>query len=221
MIHLHPPQSVYQSMQNAFVSTVTVEEEDCETESGGEDGDLLGKTLVGVSYTDADDEVPMVLPSDGYSIFDGRPSLSESSVRMLSLATCNPIFWTTNAFIQATYECAPGYMSFSPLRDTRLSRFRQSLTVAGKHIGRNWSNILLIFVPIGIFAPRLGVGDSAVFVLNSLAIIALADVLCRATDDVASYLGETAGALLNITMGNATELVILYVFLHFYRQIIN
>jgi Ca2+:H+ antiporter len=39
----------------------------------------------------------------------------------------------------------------------------------------------------------------------------LADVLCRATDDASSFLGETTGALLNITMGNATELAILYV----------
>ena len=66
-------------------------------------------------------------------------------------------------------------------------------------------------MPLGIIAPRVDVSDLWVFVLNSLAIIALADVLCRATDDVASYLGETTGALLNITMGNVTELVILFV----------
>jgi len=68
-------------------------------------------------------------------------------------------------------------------------------------------------VPFGVIAPRVGVSDFWGFVLNSLAIIALADVLCRATDNVASYLGETAGALLNVTMGNVTELVILYVHL--------
>lgn len=76
---------------------------------------------------------------------------------------------------------------------------------------KNWNSLLLIFVPIGIIAPEVGCGDSAIFVLNCLAIIPLADMLCRATDDAASFLGETAGALLNITMGNATELAILYV----------
>lgn len=74
-----------------------------------------------------------------------------------------------------------------------------------------------MFVPLGILAPRLGFSDYGVFVLNCIAIIPLADVLCRATDAVSSYLGETGGALLNVTMGNATEVMILYVrnpFLH-------
>ncbi|KAF3044623.1 hypothetical protein E8E12_005325 [Didymella heteroderae] len=50
--------------------------------------------------------------------------------------------------------------------------------------------------------------DSVIFVLNCLAIIPLADVLCQATDGVAGYMGETTGALVNVTMGNLTELVI-------------
>ncbi|KAF1964996.1 Ca2+ transporter [Bimuria novae-zelandiae CBS 107.79] len=58
-----------------------------------------------------------------------------------------------------------------------------------------------------------GYGDSAVFVLNCFAVIPLADVLCRATDDAASFLGETAGALLNVTMGNTTELAIFHALL--------
>jgi Ca2+/H+ antiporter len=72
----------------------------------------------------------------------------------------------------------------------------------------HWSFLMLVFVPIGITAPYLGCNDFAVFVLNCLAIIPLADVLCRATDKVASFLGETAGALVNVTMGNVAELAI-------------
>lgn len=67
---------------------------------------------------------------------------------------------------------------------------------------------MLGFVPIGILAPHIGCDDSTVFILNCLAIIPLADILCHATDDVGGFLGETAGALVNVTMGNATEVVI-------------
>ncbi|CAI6256947.1 unnamed protein product [Periconia digitata] len=74
-----------------------------------------------------------------------------------------------------------------------------------------WSRLLLLTVPFGIAASKLGFSHSTVFILNCIAIIPLADVLCRATDDASSFLGETSGALLNITMGNVTELVILYV----------
>ncbi|KAF1993793.1 calcium/proton exchanger [Amniculicola lignicola CBS 123094] len=80
----------------------------------------------------------------------------------------------------------------------------------GRWALRNWSNILLIFVPLGIMAPRLGFSDSSIFVLNCIAVIPLADVLCRATEDVSSYMGETAGALLNVTMENATEVMIFH-----------
>lgn len=89
---------------------------------------------------------------------------------------------------------------------------------AAKYVMKNWSTILLIFVPLGISAPRFGCSGSVVFVLNCLAIIPLADILCRATDDVSAFLGETAGALLNVTMGNATEVVILYFVLRFHTS---
>ena len=67
---------------------------------------------------------------------------------------------------------------------------------------------MLVFVPLGLAAPYIGLNDSAVFILNCFAITPLADVLCQATDSVASFLGETTGALVNVTMGNLTELVI-------------
>ena len=67
---------------------------------------------------------------------------------------------------------------------------------------------MLVFVPLGLAAPYMDSDDSVIFVLNCLAIIPLADVLCQATDGVAGYMGETTGALVNVTMGNLTELVI-------------
>lgn len=68
--------------------------------------------------------------------------------------------------------------------------------------------MMLVFVPLGLTASYMNLDDSTVFVFNCLAIIPLADILCQATDHVASYMGETTGALVNVTMGNLTELVI-------------
>jgi Ca2+:H+ antiporter len=67
---------------------------------------------------------------------------------------------------------------------------------------------MLVFVPLGLAASYTGLDNSAVFLFNCMAIISLADVLCRATDIMVSYMDETTGALVNVTMGNLTELVI-------------
>lgn len=70
----------------------------------------------------------------------------------------------------------------------------------------NW---LLLFVPIAIAMEFVdGVPPLALFFLAALAIIPLAGVLGEATEDLASHLGQGLGALLNATMGNATELII-------------
>jgi Ca2+:H+ antiporter len=87
--------------------------------------------------------------------------------------------------------------------------FTKKVASAFRFVARNWNKLLLVFVPMGIIAPEIGCGDSIVFVLNCFAIVPLADVLCRATDDASRFLGDTTGALLNVTMGNTTELAIL------------
>ncbi|KAL9108478.1 MAG: hypothetical protein Q9187_008285 [Circinaria calcarea] len=69
-------------------------------------------------------------------------------------------------------------------------------------------NILLIFVPIGIAINFAGVNPTIVFALNAIAIIPLASLLSHATESVASTMGDTIGALLNVTFGNAVELII-------------
>jgi Ca2+:H+ antiporter len=70
----------------------------------------------------------------------------------------------------------------------------------------NW---LLIFVPVALFAPFVGrLPPLALFALAALGIIPLAGVLGEATEDLAAHLGQGLGALLNATMGNATELII-------------
>ena len=72
-------------------------------------------------------------------------------------------------------------------------------------------NILLVFVPVGIAVQYAGVNPIIVFAMNAIAIIPLAGLLAHATESVASSLGDTVGALLNVTFGNAVELIILFV----------
>ncbi|KAF9869629.1 membrane bound cation transporter [Colletotrichum karsti] len=72
----------------------------------------------------------------------------------------------------------------------------------------SWVNLLLVFVPVGIIVKGLHVNPGIVFAMNAIAIVPLAGLLSHATESVASKLGDTVGALLNVTFGNAVELII-------------
>lgn len=101
-------------------------------------------------------------------------------------------------------------------KETKLplgTRFKNDV----KHIVfSSWINVLLIFVPVGIALGALvkakgdaaPVSPSVVFAINAVAIIPLASMLSFATENVALKLGDTIGALLNVTFGNAVELII-------------
>ncbi|EEP82709.1 predicted protein [Uncinocarpus reesii 1704] len=84
-------------------------------------------------------------------------------------------------------------------------------------ISSSWINVLLLFVPAGIAlgALRRSQGDKSpisptvIFAVNAVAIIPLAYLLGFATENVARKMGDKIGALLNVTFGNAVELIIL------------
>lgn len=84
------------------------------------------------------------------------------------------------------------------------------LTVMGqfKAVFYSWINVLLVFAPIGIALNYAGVNKIVVFVVNFIAIIPLAAMLSYATEELAMYIGETLGGLLNATFGNAVELIV-------------
>lgn len=82
----------------------------------------------------------------------------------------------------------------------------------------SWLNVLLVFVPVGIAVRAAGVNPTVVFAVNAIAIIPLAGLLSHATESVASEMGDTIGALMNVTFGNAVELIILWVFLAQIRE---
>lgn len=77
----------------------------------------------------------------------------------------------------------------------------------------SWINILLIFVPIGIAVHEAGLDPVIVFSINAIAIIPLAGLLSHATEAVAARLGDTLGALLNVSFGNAVELILFIILL--------
>ena len=75
-------------------------------------------------------------------------------------------------------------------------------------IFHSWINVLLVFVPIGIAVDAAGLNAGIIFGMNAVAIIPLAGLLAHATEAVAAKLGDTLGALLNVSFGNAVELII-------------
>jgi Ca2+:H+ antiporter len=69
--------------------------------------------------------------------------------------------------------------------------------------------VLLLFLPVALVLEH-GVHASAlsIFITSSLAIIPLAALMGRATEQLAERVGEGVGGLLNATFGNAAELII-------------
>jgi Ca2+:H+ antiporter len=74
----------------------------------------------------------------------------------------------------------------------------------------SWINLLLVFVPVGIAVNFVkGINPTIIFVMNAIAIVPLAGLLSHATESVAQRMGDTIGALMNVTFGNAVEIIIL------------
>ena len=67
----------------------------------------------------------------------------------------------------------------------------------------------LIFVPLSLGLHHFShVGPQWVFLSGLIAIAAVADWVRRATEEVAGHLGGVIGSLLNVSFGNAAELVL-------------
>jgi Ca2+:H+ antiporter len=70
----------------------------------------------------------------------------------------------------------------------------------------NW---LLVFVPVAVVLDKsAGASASLVFFAAALAIVPIAGLIVRATEQVATRTGDAIGGLLNATFGNAPELII-------------
>lgn len=94
-----------------------------------------------------------------------------------------------------------------------LLRLKRATVRFGKHtkttLLHSWINVLLVFVPVGIAVEAAHMSPTIIFAMNAVAIVPLAGLLSHATECVASRMGDTIGALTNVTFGNAVELIIL------------
>jgi Ca2+:H+ antiporter len=68
----------------------------------------------------------------------------------------------------------------------------------------NW---LVVFIPVSL-AAEIAHQPLLVFITSGLAIIPLAGLIGRATDQLAVHVGPRLGGLLNATFGNLTELIV-------------
>ncbi|EMC93014.1 hypothetical protein BAUCODRAFT_37942 [Baudoinia panamericana UAMH 10762] len=89
-----------------------------------------------------------------------------------------------------------------------LGRIKRFYMHTKNAIFSSWVNVLLIFVPLGIAMDAAKLNPALVFSMNAIAIIPLAGLLSHATEAVAARMGDSLGALLNVTFGNAVELII-------------
>lgn len=74
---------------------------------------------------------------------------------------------------------------------------------------RSPMNWLLIFIPLTVALEHIGhVSAPVLFFMAAVAIIPIAALIVRATEQIATRTGDAVGGLLNATFGNAPELII-------------
>ena len=69
-------------------------------------------------------------------------------------------------------------------------------------------NFLLIAMPVAIYATYFAHNAALAFIASMVAIMPLAFLMGRATEEIALRTGEALGGLLNATFGNAAEMII-------------
>src|SRR5215217_2798576 len=74
--------------------------------------------------------------------------------------------------------------------------------------GDGWPYLLVPFIPVAIVLELLHTGATPVFFSAALGVIPTAALMGRATEEVAARSGPGIGGLLNVTFGNAPELII-------------
>jgi len=80
--------------------------------------------------------------------------------------------------------------------------------------GEGWPYVLVPFIPIAIALNAAGVDAVLVFSASALGVVPTAALMGKATDELAHRSGPGIGGLLNVTFGNAPELIIALFALH-------
>lgn len=81
----------------------------------------------------------------------------------------------------------------------------------GRELLTSKNLVSIPFALVAIFFSVSNIPPLVIFIWNLIAIVPLSITLTLATEQLSHELGETAGALLNITVGNLAELIILWV----------
>src|SRR3954452_11848097 len=75
---------------------------------------------------------------------------------------------------------------------------------------QGWPYLLVPFIPIAIALDVANSNDAVIFACSALGIIPTAALMGRATEELAARSGPGIGGLLNVTFGNAPELIIAF-----------
>jgi Ca2+:H+ antiporter len=76
--------------------------------------------------------------------------------------------------------------------------------------GTGWPYLLVPFIPIAIVLELAHASASIIFVTSALGVIPTAALMGRATEELAARSGPGIGGFLNVTFGNAPELIIAF-----------
>ena len=71
-----------------------------------------------------------------------------------------------------------------------------------------WPYLLVPFIPLAILFDVIGASPTVIFFVAAIGIIPTAALMGRATEELAERSGPGIGGLLNVTFGNAPELII-------------
>ena len=74
--------------------------------------------------------------------------------------------------------------------------------------GEGWPYLLVPFIPLAIVLDLANANEALIFATAALGIVPTAALMSRATEELASRSGPGVGGLLNVTFGNAPELII-------------
>jgi Ca2+:H+ antiporter len=74
--------------------------------------------------------------------------------------------------------------------------------------GQGWPYLLVPFIPLAIILDVIGASPIAVFFVSAAGVIPTAALMGRATEELAHRSGPGIGGLLNVTFGNAPEIII-------------
>ena len=74
--------------------------------------------------------------------------------------------------------------------------------------GEGWPYLLVPFIPLAVLLRLVGASPTLIFVTAALGVIPTAALMGKATEELAARSGPGVGGLLNVTFGNAPELII-------------